>query len=88
MNSIYALIDPITNECRYIGKTRMGKSEVKKKKGPFTVDCQICYKPYASFLVELPNKFICPNCGVAQQIIWHDMIPFTKKRDYPLGFWR
>jgi hypothetical protein len=24
MNSIYALIDPLTDECRYIGKTRMG----------------------------------------------------------------
>lgn len=52
------------------------------------VRCRVCDHVHGDFLKnKLPVSFVCGKCGVGQQPYNQQHVAYTRRRDYPLGFW-
>lgn len=60
----------------------------KKDTTLISVCCAVCDKEHGAFLKkDIPESFICSGCGLAQKFKYKECVGYTRKRNYPLGFW-
>lgn len=52
------------------------------------IDCQTCHKEYGRFKKkDVPKSFVCPFCKTGQTYSAPSGVGFTKKRNYPEGYY-